>query len=247
MRTLKAMIVDDEAGNREYLEGLLRKQCPHIREILHAKSAHEGITHLEFHRPDVVFLDIEMPGGTGFDFLNDVREKKKLNFRIIFVTAYDAYALQAIKYSALDYLLKPVDPDELQVAIDKLSESTAQRDKLDVLSHNLSHDEDRRIALATQDEVVFVKVRDIIRLQAEANYTRVFIAEQDQLLLSGNLGHFEKLLTEQSFIRTHQSHLINSKQIKKYVKSEGGYLVMQDDSQVPIARMKKDEVMRKIS
>lgn len=206
-----------------------------------AASVEEALEVLQKGEIDVVFLDIEMPGGTGFDFLNSL---DKIDFKVIFVTAYDAYALKAIKYSALDYLLKPVDPLELEAAMKKLEASTAQREQLDLLSYNLKHTQERRIALSTQEEVIFVQVSDIIRLQAEANYTQVFLMKEPPVLLSGNIGHFEKLLKDQQFYRPHQSHLINMRHVSKYVKSEGGYFKMVDGGQVPIARLKREEVKR---
>lgn len=236
-----ALLIDDEEGNRELLTRLLEQHCPGIGFIDQAASAKEALYKIQLTKPDVVFLDIEMPGGSGFDFLN---EAGGIDFKIIFVTAYDSYALRAIKYSALDYLLKPVDPKELIHAVEKLEEQIGQQEKIDLLSYNLSHDQDRRIALATQEEVIFARVSDIIRLQAEANYTKVFMENEPPVLLSGNLGHFEKLLKDQRFYRTHQSHLVNMKHVRKYVKTEGGYFLMDDGSQVPIARMKRDELKR---
>lgn len=241
METYQALIVDDELGNRELLTSLIAEHCPQISKVLTVASADEAYERLKEAAIDVLFLDIEMPGGSGFDLLNRLPE---INFKVIFVTAYDAYALKAIKYSALDYLLKPVDPVELKAAVEKLEASGEQRKQLDLLSHNLNHQQDRRIALATQEEVMFVQVSEIIRLQAEANYTRVFCSGHESVLLSGNLGHFEKLLHDQYFYRPHQSHLINTRHISKYVKSEGGYFQMADGGQVPIARLKKEEVKR---
>lgn len=241
MKTYQALIVDDESGNRELLNSLIAAHCPQISRLTAVGSIDDALKTLEQQVIDVVFLDIEMPGGTGFDLLNQL---PKIDFKVIFVTAYDAYALKAIKYSALDYLLKPVDPLELKAAVEKLEASTAQRQQLDLLSYNLNQPQDRRIALATQEEVVFVQVSEIIRLQAEANYTRVYLAGEEAVLLSGNLGHFEKLLQDQQFYRPHQSHLINMRHISKYVKSEGGYFQMADGAQVPIARLKKEEVKR---
>lgn len=240
----QALLIDDEAGNRELLTGLLRMHCPAIDGIEEAASSKEALDKIKKLKPDVVFLDIEMPGGSGFDFLNELDE---IDFKIIFVTAYDAYALKAIKYSALDYLLKPVDPKELIEAVFKLDETFKQKEKIDLLNFNLANEEDRRIALATQDEIIFARVNEIVRLQAEANYTKVFLEHDPPILLSGNLGFFEKLLKDQRFFRTHQSHLVNMKHVKKYVKTEGGYFLMDDLSQVPIARMKREEMKRLFS
>ena len=241
MKKYKALVVDDESGNREFLQSMLLKNCPQFEKIALAQSVVEAEAFLKRDHFDVVFLDIEMPKENGFDLLNKF---DKIDFKIIFVTAYDAYALKAIKYSALDYLLKPVDKDELINAVSKLDGLESQEAQLDLLTYNLKHDEDRRIALATQDEVLFVKLSDIIRFQAEANYTQVYLQDEGPILLSGNIGYFEKLLNDRRFYRSHQSHVVNIACVKKYVKKDGGYFVMIDGSQVPISRMKRDEVKR---
>lgn len=241
MNKYQALIVDDEQGNRALLQSLLLANCPQIERLYLASSVSEAEKQLKKEQIDVVFLDIEMPHENGFDLLNKL---KAVDFKIIFVTAYDAYALKAIKYSALDYLLKPVDPKELVAAVHKLDALENQKAQLDLLTYNLQNDDNRRIALATQEEVLFVEVNSIIRLQAEANYTKVYFDQDDPVLLSGNIGHFEKLLNDQQFYRSHQSHLINRKHLKKYIKSDGGYFVMKDGSQVPISRLKREEVKR---
>jgi len=241
MKKHRALIVDDEQGNRELLSKMLADHCSQIGSVALASSVKEAEQQLQKGDIDVVFLDIEMPNENGFDLLN---KYKDINFKVIFVTAYDAYALKAIKYSALDYLLKPVDKEELVAAINKLDQLESQKVKIDLLNYNLQNDSERRIALATQDEVLFVKVSHIVRLQAEANYTKVFFKNESPVLLSGNIGHFEKLLNDQNFYRSHQSHLINLRFVKKYVKTEGGYFVMADNSEVPISRIKKEEVKR---
>lgn len=241
MKKYKALIVDDELGNRELLSTMLLAHCAQIEKIALAASVAEAEKILRKDSIDVVFLDIEMPRENGFDLLNKFKD---IDFKIIFVTAYDAYALKAIKYSALDYLLKPVDKAELIAAVRKLDALVSQKAQLDLLAYNLQNKEDRRIALATQDEVFFVQVRNIIRLEAEANYTKVYLEGEAPVLLSGNIGHFEKRLNDQRFYRSHQSHLINSAHIKKYVKTGGGYFVMADHSQVPISRLKREEVKR---
>ncbi|MEL7421419.1 MAG: LytTR family DNA-binding domain-containing protein [Bacteroidota bacterium] len=241
MKKYSALIVDDEPANRELLTAMIATHCPQINQLVTAGTVAEALAHLSAKQIDVLFLDVEMPGETGFDLLNQVQN---VNFKVIFVTAFDAYALQAIKYSALDYLLKPVDPQELKAAVKKLEASRGQQEQLDVLSYNLSHSEEKRVALSTKEEVIFVRVSDIIRLEAEANYTRVFRLNEPPLLLSGNLGHYEKLLQDQRFYRPHQSHLIQIRHISKYVKSEGGYFQMVDQAQIPVARLKKEEVKK---
>lgn len=240
MKAYSALIVDDEPANREFLSSLIAAHCPQIKEVIESASADEAEIELGKREIDVVFLDVEMPGATGFDLLNRL---KNIAFKVIFVTAYDAYALKAIKYSALDYLLKPVAPEELKVAVEKLEALPRQKEKLDMLSYNLT-EEEKRIALSTKEEVIFVNVSQIIRLEAEANYTRVYLFDEAPLLLSGNIGHYEKLLQDQQFYRPHQSHLVHIRHIKKYVKSEGGYFQMVDKAQVPISRLKREEVKR---
>ncbi|MEM6722941.1 MAG: LytTR family DNA-binding domain-containing protein [Bacteroidota bacterium] len=241
MKSVKALLVDDEVGNLELLAALIGEHCPHIKQVFLAKTVKEAKRRLVEQAIDVVFLDVELVGETGFDLLNQLEH---ITFKIIFVTAYDAYALKAIKYSALDYLLKPVDPAELIHAVQKLVEHQSQERQLELLSYNLNHQEERRIALSTKEEIHFVWVKDIIRLEAAANYTRVFRLGDTPLLLSGNIGHYERLLQDAQFYRPHQSHLIQLRHIKKYVKSEGGYFLMLDDAQVPIARLKREEVKR---
>ena len=241
MKKYNALIVDDEQGNRELLGAMLAEHCPQIAKIAWAPSVSEAEKYLSKNSIDVLFLDIEMPHENGFDLLNKL---ENIDFKIIFVTAYDAYALKAIKYSALDYVLKPVDTKELIQAVEKLNATEFQEAQLDLLSHNLNTNKNRRIALSTQNEVLFVYVHEIIRLEADANYTQVYLENDSPLTLSGNIGHFEKLLNDQQFYRTHQSHLINLKHVKKYVKSDGGYFVMNSGETVPISRLKREEVKR---
>ncbi|MEO1435963.1 MAG: LytTR family DNA-binding domain-containing protein [Bacteroidota bacterium] len=241
MKTYRALLVDDEIGNLELLATLIAEHCPEIEQLYQAQTVHEAQNVLLKDSIDVVFLDVELVGATGFDLLNQLEQ---VDFSLIFVTAFDAYALKAIKYSALDYLLKPVDPIELKKAVQKLMELKPKQQQLDLLSYNLNHQEARRIALSTKDEIHFVRVNDIIRLEGAANYTHVFRVDEKPLLLSGNIGHFERLLQDANFYRPHQSHLIHLQHIKKYVKSDGGYFLMADEGRVPIARLKREEVKR---
>lgn len=239
MKKYHALILDDEQSNRTLLRHMLSSHCPKIGTIYEAGSVAEAEKRFHENEIDVVFLDVEMPGENGFDLL---KKLKQIDFKIIFVTAYDAYALRAIKYSALDYLLKPLDQTELVEAVNKLETSLSQNDQIDLLTYNLQNGNNKRVALTTQAEVLFVEVSHIIRLQAEANYTKIYLTDEAPILLSGNIGHYEKLLNDQRFYRSHQSHLVNLDHVKKYVKSEGGYFVMNEGSQVPISRLKRDEV-----
>ena len=178
-------------------------------------------------------------GGSGFDLLKKIDQ---IDFKVIFVTAYNSYALKAIKFSALDYILKPIDPEELIEAVDKLDQLRYQNESLDLLRENLTDQGSGKIALHTQDEIHFVEIGDIVRLEASANYTKLFLSDKSTLLLSKNLGFYEKLLQDSSFFRSHQSHLINLDYAAKYVKKDGGYLLMTDDQIVPVSRLKKEEI-----
>ncbi|MEL6561420.1 MAG: LytTR family DNA-binding domain-containing protein [Bacteroidota bacterium] len=239
MKKHKAVIIDDEYHNREQLTRLLDEHCESIEVAGMAAAIEDGLLLVKSIKPDVVFLDIEMPGGSGFDLL---RKIDQVDFKVIFVTAYNSYALKAIKFSALDYILKPIDPEELIEAVDKLDQLRYQSESLDLLRENLKDQGSGKIALHTQDEIHFVEIGDIVRLEASANYTRLFLSDQSTLLLSKNLGFYEKLLQDSSFFRSHQSHLINLNYVAKYVKKDGGYLLMSDDQIVPVSRLKKEEI-----
>lgn len=241
---IKAVIVDDEENNCLHLKQQVSRLSDEIKIVAMAGSAAEGVELIKRHQPDLVFLDIQMPEGSGFDMLKALPEN---HFKVIFVTAYDQYAIKAIRYCAFDYLLKPINALELNRTLERavkaiqsdIHNSELQRTEL----LNNKRTELTRIALPSAQRLLFVEVKDIVRCEAESNYTHVFLASGKQELVSRTLKEFEELLSENGFIRVHQSHLVNLSHIGSYEKAEGGFLLMNDQAQVPISRLRKDTVM----
>ncbi|HNB80537.1 MAG TPA: LytTR family DNA-binding domain-containing protein [Chitinophagaceae bacterium] len=242
---IKALIIDDEQNSIDMLEWLLKTYCPDV-EILHTcNSAEEGIHALRKHEPDIVFLDIEMPKMNGFDMLEAIGTPP---FEIVFITAYDHFAVRAFRYAALNYLLKPVDPDELMKTIQRLKEkkSSPSGDQLQLLFQNLLNKENKvdRIALSTGDGLVFVQTRDICYCQAESNYTRVVMADGQRMMVARTLKDIDDTLAGKDFFRVHHSYLVNINHISRFVKGDGGYIVMPDKTEITIARSKRDDFFR---
>lgn len=246
---IRTVIVDDEERGVKNLTALLNQYCPAIELAATAGSAEEGIKIIHEHKPDLVFLDIEMPFGSGFDLLEKV---KPITFEVIFTTAYDQYALKAIKFCALDYLLKPIDVEELAAAVDKVEKNQKQKDisrHLDVLLDNMRNvngNTARRIALPTNEGLEFVEIQQIIRCEAVGNYTEFHLRDNKRFLSTKTLKQFEELLEAYNFIRVHHSHLINLDHILKYSKGDGGYVTMTDSTTVTIAKRKKNEFLNKL-
>ena len=245
---IKSILIDDESHNLENLNRLLEKNCPNINVVGVGSSADEGVELIKLYQPDLVFLDIQMPSKNGFEMLNAIAIK---NFQVIFVTAYNQYALKAIKSCALDYLMKPVDIQELKNAVSKVSNIVLEKfenRKLKVLVDNLNAiDQPKKIALPTAEELFFVCIKDIIRCKGENNYTQFFLANGSNVLVSKTLKEWDDLLCQHQFIRTHQSHLVNSIHVKSYVKKDGGYILMNDDSIVSVSRHRKEETINKLA
>nr|WP_319399721.1 LytTR family DNA-binding domain-containing protein [uncultured Carboxylicivirga sp.] len=243
-KLIKAIIVDDEPNNCLYLRKQLQKYCIQVEVCAMANNAAEGVQLIHQYQPDLVFLDIQMPGGNGFDLLESISER---DFKVIFVTAYDQYAIKAIRYCAFDYLLKPINTIELQKAVDRVvaelkSHKKESKLQYETLQHNGAHSA-KRIALPSAQRLLFVEVSDIIRCEAESNYTCIYLQSGAKEVVSKTLKEYEELLAEEGFIRVHQSHLVNVQMIQSYEKADGGYLLMKDASQVPISRLRKEKVM----
>lgn len=245
---IHAIIIDDEAGNRENLQRMLERHCSNVVIQASAASAIEGIDAIGKHRPDLVFLDIEMPHGNGFELLESLPQ---IDFEVIFVTAFDHYAIRAIKFCALDYLLKPIDLLELKVAVQKVSEKlekARKNESMQIFMQNRRNpNEVKKIALPTADKVDFVAVNEIVRCQAESNYTHIFLKNGQKILVSRTLKEYEELLSEYNFLRVHQSHLINITEVKTYVKRDGGYIVMSDGAEVSVSKQKKEGVLARLA
>ena len=246
---IKALIIEDEQKSREMLAMLVEKNCPQLEIVGLAKNVKEGIDLISSTKPDLVFLDISMPDGTGFDLLEAVQGKK---FELIFTTATDKHALKAIKYSACDYLLKPIDIDELKLAVEKVLQkknSTPSMDNLQFLIQQLKKADDnyQKITLPTGNAYEIINIKDIIRCEADASYTHFHLVGGKKLMVSASLKHYEDLLPENEFIRVHHQHLINMNHVTRYLKQDGGYAVMSDGTQIEISRRKKDAFMERLN
>lgn len=239
---IKALIIDDEPSAVNTLTLMLHYYAPEIKELKSTTYPHEGLQLIKSYQPSLVFLDIQMPYMSGLDLL---KQLPRIDFGIIFTTAYDQYAIDAIRFSALDYLLKPLDGDELRKAIDRFigkSASSADQALYNNFLHNISTDKkDFKLALPSTEGTYFFLPEEIIRLEGENNYTRFFFTSKKPMLVPRTLKEFEEILSGHGFIRVHRSHLVN----KKYVTNSlpDGWLEMSDQSKVEISRRRRKEVM----
>ena len=235
---IRSVIIDDEEKGRNTLRNFLTKYCNNISVVAEGDCVKSGLEKISSYNPDLVFLDIQMPDGTGFNLLEQIKE---INFKVIFVTAYDQYALKAFKFSAIDYLLKPIDPEKLIEAVNRLSDFEdikSINNKLEVLVGNKNRFE--KIALPTVNGVHLVKIKDIIRCESDSNYTTIFLASGKKILVTKTLKEYDEMLTPMHFYRVHQSHLINLAFVEKYHKGEGGFVIMEDGSEIEVARRRKE-------
>lgn len=241
---IKALIVDDELNNRENLHALLGQYCKDVEVIGLANSVDSAFAIIKSEKPDLVFLDIRMPEKDGFKLLESLSE---ITFEVIIVTAYNQYAIRAIKFCAVDYLLKPIDIIDLTKAVDQVARRINEKQENERLKQLISHmhlkDAPLKIGLASQNKVDFVEISTIIRCEADNNYTHVFLGKQQKMTISKTLKEFEDLLKDHGFIRIHQSHLVNALHIRSYQKSDGGYIQMNDGSIIPVSRARKNEIL----
>jgi len=245
---IKSIIVDDESKSRNNLKQLLSEYCPAVEVIAEADSAANALILIAELQPDLLFLDIEMGELSGFDLLKLLNGKQ--TFELIFVTAYDNYGIQAVKACAIDYLLKPINILELSNAVDQAIKQIGpkrENERLKELVANIDRkDDEQKIAVPLADKIEFIAVSKIVRLEAEGNYTHFYLDGQKHYLVCKTLKEYQELLESHQFIRSHQSHLINYRKISAYVKTDGGYIAMEDGSRVPISRQKREEVLAKI-
>lgn len=245
---IKAVIIDDEPNAREKLQLLLERYCTDVAIVGSAKDVEEGLAAIRLHAPDLVFLDIEMPVLTGFDLL---KELGQIDFEIIFTTAHDHYAIKAIKFSALDYLLKPIDLDQLKEAVQKSAERKAEKKSVvqyRILKENLEkqHATLEQLAVPAQTGMIFIRTGDIVYCEANSNYTKIFLQNGQKIVSSRTLKEYEDLLTDNGFIRIHHSHLINKSYVREYIKGEGGQVIMKDGIALSVSRRKREEVIGKL-
>ncbi|MEM7658579.1 MAG: LytTR family DNA-binding domain-containing protein [Bacteroidota bacterium] len=245
---MRTLIIDNEPALIRGLEQLLTHYCPGVELIGTANGVATGKAAIQELQPDLVFLDVEMDDGTGMDLMEQLPQR---DFQLVFVTAYDHYALDAFKFSAIDYLLKPVDPDELLEAVRRAEDRSAQdgmQAQLSVLLANMTqpNQKEKKIVLSDAENLHIVSVVEIVRCLAEGAYTRFFLQQGEEILVSKNLKAYEQLLADYGFFRPHHSHLINLSYIKRFSKADGGMLIMQDESQLPVASRRKAMLLERL-
>jgi two-component system LytT family response regulator len=247
MEPLKAILVDDELSSLQNLQQKLTEFCPDVQVTATAQKPEDAILLIRQHKPDVIFLDIEMPRMNGFRMLDELGD---VDFDIIFTTAYNHYAVDAIRISAFDYLMKPIAIKDLQSAVERLARQRQShtKDKLDVLRQSLSpgKSQDEKIAVPTNEGLEFILIKNILHIESNSNYSRLFLLEGKSLLVTKLLKEFEDLLVPYQFFRVHNSHLINLKYIKKYIRGEGGQVIMQNGDVIDVSRRRKDEFLKSI-
>jgi len=245
---LRVVIIDDETDAINFIASIIEEYCSDLEIVGTANSAIEGTKIINVKHPDLVFLDVEMPHGNGFDLLANFPEK---SFDVVFITAYNHYAIKAIKYSAVDYILKPVNINEFLDAVRKVKEKRTNKESFHLnyytLLENLKSNTPSKLAIPTSEGMEYLNTDEIIRIEADRSYSWFHMTHGKKYLVSRNLKEYQELLDDHNFFRTHNSHLINLDHVKKYVRQEGGHIVMDDGSSVPISRSKKDLFLVKMS
>jgi two-component system LytT family response regulator len=244
---IRAFAVDDEPAAINTLKLMLKKYVPEITDLRTTCRPQDAMSLIELYKPELVFLDIQMPVFTGFELL---KQFNHIDFEIIFTTAYDNYAIEAIRFSALDYLLKPIDAEELRVAVNRFLQNRVKaakgkKEQYQNLLHNIrSPQPDFRLAISSSDGMYFFNPLQIIRLEAESNYTRFFFTDKKPLIVAKTLGEYEELLLPHGFIRTHRTHLVNRFHVQSFLPE--GFLLMKDNCKIEISRRRKDEVIKNL-
>lgn len=244
---LRATIIDDEPYCCEILAAMLESDCPDINIVSICNNGTDGLAAIRQHSPDIVFLDVEMPKMNGFEMLEQLPQ---INFHLVFTTSYDQYALKAIRFSAIDYLLKPVDREELKNAIEKVRQRIPipLPQQLEILIQKIKQPSHpvNKIALPTMEGLQLIPIESIVSCESDDNYTNLKLKNGSKLLVTRSLKDIEETLEQHSFIRVHRSYLVNLNEIEKYIKGEGGYLVMSDGTAIDVARNKKEILLRKL-
>lgn len=238
---IKAIVIDDEAKARRIMEALLKEYCPDVAVVATAEDVPSGVIAIHQHKPDVLFLDVEMPGYTGFQLLDFFKE---VDFEIVFTTAHSDYAVQAFRVSAIDFLLKPIQISELMSAVEKVKakKGSQTQERIAVLKENFKDNAIKKLALPVAEGLIFVEVNDLSHLEADGAYTQFHFADGKKIIVSKKIKEFEEALgLQNNFYRTHRSYIINLKKIKQYVKQEGGYILLENEVQIPLARERKEE------
>ncbi len=236
----KVLIIDDEKRTRDLIAKMIKTFGFDLTVISEGETMDTAIKAIQNHQPDILFIDIQMPDGTGFDVL---KQLENISFEVIFITAHEEFAIQAIKFSALDYLLKPVDPLELKEAVEKAIKAVNTKkidNQIDALQNNILPNQKKRLVLKTHESVFIVELHDIIRCEADKNYTSFILNGGKKIVVSKTLKDYETLLVGHNFMRVQQSHLINIDFIERYDKANGGFVIMKDGSEVPLSSAKRE-------
>ncbi len=245
---MKTVIVDDEPAVRNSIAAIIRQNYPDIEIAASAGCVSEGYNSILEHHPDLLFLDVEMPDGTGFELLGKL---PVIDFKVIFITAHQEYALEAIKVSALDFLLKPFDTEDLCRAVDKATSIInieEEQLKLKTLQENLENRKVlKRIVLHTAENLHLVPISDIVRAEADSNYTQFILSDGSRIMVSRTIKEFDAMLSGSGMIRVHQSHLVNIAFVNKFVKRDGGYLMLKDKSKIPVSQNLRKQVIQAIN
>ena len=243
---IKTVLIDDEVNNTIYLQGLLQEHFTEVDIAGAATNAVDGETLLKELQPQLVFLDVEMPGTTGFELL---QKMQPLHFEVVFVTAYNHYALQAFEVNAIGYLTKPIAVDRfkqtVQTAINRIKEKNINQGLQQILEQSHQQTSEVKIPLATQNGLVFIKQNDIMYCESSGNYTQFYLASNKQILVSRQLGEYEKLLPETQFIRIHDKHIINLQYLAEYIKGSGGEVKLDNGKIIPVATRRKEELLHR--
>ena len=245
---IRAVLIDDESDSLFMLKDLLRVHCPDVQVVGEAGGVAGGVNEIERTRPDLLFLDIDLDTGNGFELLDQLHSRE---IHVIFVTAHDDHALRAFQYSAVDYLLKPVAGTELRKAVDKLAGRHGEAQKnvhLELLLQNIRtlKSSEQKMAIPTLNGLDFVFLKDILRCESSGSYTNILLSDGKAILSSRAIREYEELLPEDLFLRVHNSHIVNLNRIKRYEKGRGGYIVMEDDSTVEVAIRRREEFLKKV-
>jgi len=247
MQILKAILVDDELNSLQNLQFKIREYCPSLRVVDQTQNPEEAIRMIQQHKPDVIFLDIEMPRMSGFKMLEQIAE---VDFEVIFITAYNHYAINAIRISAFDYLVKPVAIEDLQQTVDRLGNFSIKktRERAKLLKQNLANpkSQEDHIAIPTNDGLEFIQIKQIIRIESSSNYSKLILQNGQQLLVTRQLKDFEELLQDYRFYRVHHSHLVNLNFIAKYIRGDGGQIAMRNGDMIDVSRRKKEVFLKLI-
>jgi two-component system, LytTR family, response regulator len=242
----KIIIIDDEPRWRKTLASVL-EEFPDVEIVAECDSADAGIKAIQQHHPELVFLDVEMPGKTGLEMVAEIQH---IDFDIIFTTAHDKYSLAAIKASALDYLLKPATAKDVSAALERFRKKKSKEDIVNQVSVLMQHQQrpsaDNKIALSTVSGLEFVPISKVVRLEAEINYTTFHLSDKKKITVAKTIKEFEDILEPYNLVRVYKSHVINLSFVKRYIKGDGGTIVLEDGTEIPVSSQRKEELLRRL-